>query len=387
MITHEEEKKVKGKPQKDGLVRWERLVYLFLLFFLTTVGCSPVLEEVKSSLGFRPEQELAQALTRGPDQWQGAQSQAAAVDSKVTEGQRVNKDPALNARLQKMVDRLRAVSHAPSIPFKVKIIDSDQINAFNTGGELLYVYTGLINYVESDDELAGIMAHEMAHGLGAHIQREQSSMFLPALGALLTSAALQNKNADQVIGLVNQAISSGYSRRHEREADILAVVYTSRAGYNPLSFEDFFQRISQEANKVKAEKEQGLRQVYGLYQQSAQNLDQEKRAYLLTSQDLQKNPTSQEAKNRRQKAQDRLQQAQKRHDQQHLKYQQTAQSYAQSISQLFPIFRSHPPDPERIDIVTKTYDYLQGKITLEQTPLSVQYVLTVLKDIEKSSIK
>lgn len=62
----------------------------------------------------------------------------------------------------------------------------------------------------SDDELADILAHKMGHGIGVYLQKEQCSTFLPFVGSVLTSAALGNKNADQVIGLLNQAVSLGY---------------------------------------------------------------------------------------------------------------------------------------------------------------------------------
>jgi len=354
---------------------------IVLWVFLSLVGCSSMVQQVKTSLGLNPEQGLEMALTRTPAQWEEAKARAAEVDPKVTKGMQLNRDPALNKRLQTMVDRLRAVSHAPQVPFRVKIIESEQINAFNTGGELVYVYTGLINDVQSDDELAGILAHEMGHGIGAHLQREQRSMFLPSIGAALTSIALQNNNADQVIGLVNQAVSSGYSRRHEREADILSVVYTYRAGYNPLSFEDFFQRIRKRADQVKQKKEKGLRKNYVSYQQTAQTLERRKRDYAISNSNLQKYPHSHQARNQFQRARVNLQKGKKEHDRQYMSYQQSYQSYAQAVSQLFPIFQSHPDDPERVDIITKTYQYLKGQIPLAQTPPSVQYIMPVVGKI------
>lgn len=66
--------------------------------------------------------------------------------------------------------------------------------------------------------------------------------------------------------MVNQAVSSGYSGRHEREADILAVVYTNKAGFNPLNFGDFFNRINKKVNEIKKEQEKGLRKEYRSYQ-------------------------------------------------------------------------------------------------------------------------
>jgi len=375
-------------PQKKKWNAFKELrgIVCVLVFwtFLALSGCSVLSQQVKTSLGLDPKQELEEALTRTPDQWQEVRSQAAAVDPKVTEGQSLNKDPALNQKLQAMVDRLRAVSHAPQIPFRVKIIESKQINAFNTGGELLYVYTGLINYVKSDDELAGILAHEMAHGIGAHLQREQRSMFLPSIGAALANVALKNQTADQVIGLTNEALSSGYSRRHEREADILAVVYTYRAGYNPLSFEEFFKRISQQASEVKQEKEKELRQSYANFQQTGRELEQENQNYAVAYQRFQANPGSPGLRQQLEQAKKQLEKSQTRHNNQSQQYQQVYQSYAQSIDQIFPIFQSHPSDPERIDIVTKTFEYLKNEIPLAQTPSSVQYVIEAVAEVKNS---
>ncbi|MEW6381296.1 MAG: M48 family metallopeptidase [bacterium] len=362
--------------------------WIFVLWvFLSLSGCAEVSRQVKSSLGLEPAQDLTAALTRAPAQWDDAMGQAAAVDPKVTEGQRLNNDPALNKRLQTMVDRLRAVSHAPQIPFRVKIIESKQVNAFNTGGELLYVYTGLIDYVKSDDELAGILAHEMAHGIGAHLQREQRSMFLPTIGAVLANVAFQNQTADQLIGLTNQALSSGYSRRHEREADILAVMYTYRAGYNPLGFEDFFARMSQQASQVKQEKEKELRGSYSSLQQSARELEQRKLAYDASYRQLQARPDSPDARRQLQQAEEQLKKSQNQHDRQSQQYHQVYKNYAQSITQLFPIFQSHPSDPERIEIVTNTLKYLKGEIPLSQTLPSVRYVIEAVEQAQQPAQK
>jgi|GEM_PF-3217373 len=365
----------------EEVMRMAAVWILAVWAFLALSGCAGVAQQVRSSLGLEPKQELVAALTRTPSQWEEAMGQAAAVDAKVTEGQRLNNDPALNRRLQSMVDRLRAVSHAPEIPFRVKIINSKQINAFNTGGELLYVYTGLIDYVKSDDELAGILAHEMAHGIGAHLQREQRSMFLPTIGAALANIALQNQTAEQLIGLTNQALSAGYSRRHEREADILAVIYTWRAGYNPLGFEEFFDRMSRQASQVKQEKEKELRESYASFRQSARELEQSKLAYDALYRRLQAHPASPEAEREFKQAEERLKKSQQQHESCYQQYQQVYKSYAQSIAQLFPIFQSHPSDPERIDIVNNTLKYLKQEIPLSQTLPSVRYVMEAVEEV------
>ena len=160
------------------------------------------------------------------------------------------------------------------------------------------------------------------------------------------------------------------------------MVYTNKAGFNPLSFEDFFNRINKKASEVKKEQEKGLRKEYRSYQIADQKEKQGKIDYERYSNLFQSNPSS-SIRKELQRAKKRWQSARKTREKKFVNYQKAYQSYATAISQFFPIFQSHPSDPERIVIVSKTYQYLKGEISLQSTPSSVHYVMEVLKKLEK----
>jgi len=132
------------------------------------------------------------------------------------------------------------------VPFKFKVIDSDDVNAFALPGGFFYVNTGLILAAESEAELAGVMAHEIAHVAACHAARSRTrgqlmdyaSLPLSMVGGPLGFAAYE------AWSVATPLMFMKFSRRFETEADFLGVQYLYKAGYDPLALTTFFERIS-----------------------------------------------------------------------------------------------------------------------------------------------
>jgi beta-barrel assembly-enhancing protease len=131
------------------------------------------------------------------------------------------------------------------VPFTVKVIDSNEVNAFALPGGFLFVNVGLLLRTESEAELAGVLAHEIAHVAARHATKQATrqelvnylSMPLVFAGGWLGYAVRQ---------LVGVAVPMGFlqfTRGMERQADTLGLTYLYRSGYDPLAFVDFFERI------------------------------------------------------------------------------------------------------------------------------------------------
>jgi len=138
-------------------------------------------------------------------------------------------------------DRLKAAlpqNYRSAYKWKVYVVKSDEVNAFALPNGNVFVYTGIIDFVEGDpDALAAILGHEMAHVVLRHGAEKVSQAMLYELGgALLLSqvSPAYRSLAAQLYDLgVGLAILLPYSRRQEREADILGLIIAMRAGFDP----------------------------------------------------------------------------------------------------------------------------------------------------------
>lgn len=145
-------------------------------------------------------------------------------------------------------------------PIGLLIINDPQINAFAVPGGLFALNTGLINSAHNMDEVAGVMAHEIAHVSQRHYSRSQEAFKGQGLlalagvvvGALVASQADGDAGAAVMMGsqaaLMDQQLT--YSRNQEREADRIGMQYMYSAGYNPQSMADFFEVMHRTTSRV-----------------------------------------------------------------------------------------------------------------------------------------
>ena len=133
------------------------------------------------------------------------------------------------------------------VPFTVKIIDSDEVNAFALPGGYLYVNTGLILEAETESELAGVLAHEIAHVTARHTTKQASKRTLVELLSipLLFVGGPVAYGVQQAMGLAVPLAFLKFSRNAEREADYLGLHYAYGANYDPTALVDFLERIAQ----------------------------------------------------------------------------------------------------------------------------------------------
>ena len=133
------------------------------------------------------------------------------------------------------------VRYKDEFVWQVKIIDDPEtLNAFCTPGGFIYVYTGLIKFLDSEDQLAGVMGHEIAHADLRHSTRQLTKTYgISALASILTG------NSDP--GLLEQValslISLRFSRSHETESDINSVIYLCGTDYNASGAAGFFKKL------------------------------------------------------------------------------------------------------------------------------------------------
>jgi len=154
------------------------------------------------------------------------------------------KDPVITEYINRIGQNLVRNSDS-QVPFTIKVVDSDDVNAFALPGGFFYVNAGLILAADNEAELAGVMAHEIAHVAACHIARENTR------GQLLNLASIPLIFVGGGIGYAVQtaaglAVPMGFlkfSRGFETEADFLGVQYLYKSGYDPQAFTAFFEKV------------------------------------------------------------------------------------------------------------------------------------------------
>ncbi|WP_168194314.1 M48 family metalloprotease [Thermodesulfobacterium sp. TA1] len=138
--------------------------------------------------------------------------------------------------------------------FKFFLINNPSFNAFSVPGGYIFINSGIFNSIESEDELAGIMAHEMAHNLGRHIARrieDIKKMQVLVTAATLAGIILGGEKA-AALSLSSMAIAQtrllAYSRADEEEADRTGFQILTKAGYNPWGMATVMERLSKKGN-------------------------------------------------------------------------------------------------------------------------------------------
>ena len=133
------------------------------------------------------------------------------------------------------------------VPFTIKIIDSDEINAMALPGGFFYVNSGLILNADEEAEMAGVMAHEIAHVCAHHAAREMTRMNYAQLGTIplimMTGYSWTGYGIYEAAQFAVPITFLKFSRDFEAQADYLGVQYMYRAGYDPQAFISFFEKI------------------------------------------------------------------------------------------------------------------------------------------------
>jgi hypothetical protein len=152
-------------------------------------------------------------------------------DREIVEGSSVVTDPLLNAWVNDVSQRLWLQTARKDVPYNVKILDANDINAFNTLGGFLYVNEGLLDFVQSDDELASILGHETGHNERRHGVTYQAKA--QAIDLLFGVASLFSPFLYHFGQLAEAGTLAKISRVQELQADQYGLLLMSRAGYDP----------------------------------------------------------------------------------------------------------------------------------------------------------
>jgi len=159
------------------------------------------------------------------------------------------KFPQVQTYVDWVGEKLAKVSDLPDLKFKFTVLDDARINAYALPGGYVHITRGLVALAENEAEMAGVLAHEIGHVTARHTAQRYSAAMATNLGLLgasiLGSVFGVPGDINRLAGQVGQIYLQSYSREQELEADMLAVRYMTRAGYDPQALESFFRKMAQ----------------------------------------------------------------------------------------------------------------------------------------------
>lgn len=155
-------------------------------------------------------------------------------------------------KVNKIGKDIASVSDDPNLPYTFKVVVSEEVNAFTLPGGFVYITTGLLSFVRTDDELAGVLAHEIAHASRHHFLKllEEQAKTEKKLAPFLLAAILGAKGSDFEniylgLELIKIAKMHDYGQKLEEEADIMGATYLIRTKkYNPVGLLTFMERLA-----------------------------------------------------------------------------------------------------------------------------------------------
>ena len=225
-------------------------VLLLILAALLLSSCSSVPITGRKQLSLISDAEvLSSSLT----QYKDYMAQATVSGNKVQSEMVTRVGKALAMATETYLKNNGMESDIQNYAWEFSLVANTEVNAFCMPGGKIVVYEGLMKMVSSEDELAVVIGHEVAHAVAKHSNERMSQQILAQYGSNILNSALANKSAavqsvaGQVFGLGAQyGVMLPFSRKQENEADYMGMVLMSMAGYNPDMALTFWQKMSAE---------------------------------------------------------------------------------------------------------------------------------------------
>jgi predicted Zn-dependent protease len=166
---------------------------------------------------------------------------------KVLQEEKVSHDPQLNALVQRVGERIAAVVDRPDFAWEFHVIDKDVANAFALPGGKVAVYTGILNYTQTETGLAVVIGHEVAHALARHGGERMSRSMIAQLGLSAVQIGLSTNDPTILQGIAlayGVGVELPFDRGQESEADHIGLIVMAKAGYDPHEAISFWERMS-----------------------------------------------------------------------------------------------------------------------------------------------
>lgn len=249
--------------------------------WLTGCATDPVTGR-KTLVMMSKEQEIALDRQHSPHQ--------------LSEDYGITRDVELNRYVGGLGKDMAARTHRPEMPYNVSVVNANYVNAYAFPGGTIAATRGILLEMQSEDELAALLGHELGHvNARHHAERQAKGTLLEAVVAGISIAAADKQPQygalAQMIGNIGGgALLAHYSRDNEREADALGLEYMARSGHNPAGMEDLMTMLNNQAR----EKPNALELMFSTHPMSSERLDNTRRALASTHAEAARRPRQRE---------------------------------------------------------------------------------------------
>lgn len=238
-----------GLKRRDFLIKKISFSIVLLGLLLGIVSCTTI--DVVSGQKTRNMYTVQEDVKLGSDVYNSTIKQMREKNIPI------NADSKRLTQLREMVARISAVSHLPDLPYEVALLGTNIVNAMAAPGGKIMVFEGLWDpekgLVRDDQELAAVLAHEIAHVNCRHTTESMTRKLPISLAFSVGSIYAESKDKEDLAKVLGGAflayeglVTTYYSREDEREADREGLLYMAKAGYDPEAALRIWQRVSEE---------------------------------------------------------------------------------------------------------------------------------------------
>ena len=167
--------------------------------------------------------------------------------------EKISTDPKYTSRVNRVAPKIIQAAGGNPAEWEVRVFQSDQLNAFALPGGKIGIYTGILDIMDNDAQIAAVLGHEVAHvnfnHSGERYSQSAAAQTALSVGAAAAGSSQAGTAAVQALGLGAQyGVILPFSRKHELEADKFGVRYMARAGYDPNEAVKFWEKMSSSKN-------------------------------------------------------------------------------------------------------------------------------------------
>ncbi|MBN3038017.1 MAG: M48 family metalloprotease [Candidatus Omnitrophica bacterium] len=167
------------------------------------------------------------------------------IANKIEEEYDICKDPEVREKVEDIGRKLASVCDRKDTSYFFTVLEGEKVNAFALPGGYIYLFEGVIEKAESDDEIAGVLAHEIGHVVARHSMKRLQSSIGYSILSVLALVATKDPQFKRGTDIAFSQLMLGYSREDEFLADKLSVKYVKKAGFDPKAVVSFLEKLQQ----------------------------------------------------------------------------------------------------------------------------------------------
>ncbi len=215
---------------------------------ISIISCSKVPVTGRRQVNMLPESTLLSMSLTNYQQFLSENKKLSSADSRTVQVRSIGKK--IQDAVTQYMKKEGLSKKLEGFQWEFNVVEDPLVNAWCMPGGKVVVYTGLLPVTQTDEGLATVMGHEIAHAVARHGNERMSQQLMVALGGIGIAVAMQEKpQQTQNIFLASYGAASTlgvlkYSRTHESEADKMGLIFMAMAGYNPSKSVEFWQRMS-----------------------------------------------------------------------------------------------------------------------------------------------